>query len=372
MQIDFHYAVTYATARLAGFTTKEAEVISYSAQFVDDAVSTGLIEFKNKAMYKRSSSAHKMLDYKNFAQLADHFTWVPFHFLPGNGGMDVGQNPDGSFIKKLVCYPNSHVAHEIVESCIKDKDKLYGLHRLGITMHVLADTFAHQGFAGVSHEINEVTEMVEGSNGDKKNLMDQVKNYFADAFDSITNKFVNGVLPLGHGGALSFPDLPYLKWQYKNGLGEKIKRDNTEIFMSAVKAMHLAMVRYRRTDPLYNLLPNEEINANDWNIIYNNFVKFNDKEGINRNNKWLESIKKGEFSFSKTGETVPPYICDNVGSWKHQALGIAKEDDLHSDTNAEYKPEFLNSNWKLFNDALLFHQIDVIRNILPRFGICVA
>ena len=370
MQIDFHYAVTYATARLAGFSIPETEIISYSAQFVDDAVSEGVIKFSNNAMYKRSSSAHKMLDYKNFEELANHFSWVPFHFLPGNGGAEAGVDPNGSFIKKLVCFPNSHVAHDMVETCIKDKDKPYALHRLGITMHVLADTFAHQGFAGVNHKINEVSEMVELSNG-KRNLMDSVKNYFADLFDSVTNKFVSDVLPLGHGGALSYPDLPYLKWQYKNGLGEMIKRDNTAIFIDAVKAMHLAMVRFRKSDPLYSLLPEEEIAAADLDIIRNNFLKFNDKEGVDRNKKWLDSIKKSGFSFNKKGDAVAPYICDAKGSWKYQALGVAKEEDKQ-DNGLDYKPEFLTSNWKLFNDALQFHQIDMIRNILPRYGICVA
>ena len=35
----------------------------------------------------------------------------------------------------------------------------HALHRLGITMHVYADTWAHQGFAGTPHEINQATEI---------------------------------------------------------------------------------------------------------------------------------------------------------------------------------------------------------------------
>jgi hypothetical protein len=37
MQIDFHHAVTYLCARMAGFAAAEAEIIAYSAQYVDDA-----------------------------------------------------------------------------------------------------------------------------------------------------------------------------------------------------------------------------------------------------------------------------------------------------------------------------------------------
>ena len=98
MQIDFHHAVTYVCARLAGFEPREADIIGTAAQYVDDAVNSGAILFNNGAMYARISSAHKMLDYRNFEALADHLVWVPFHFLPGNGGLPAGQHPAGSFV----------------------------------------------------------------------------------------------------------------------------------------------------------------------------------------------------------------------------------------------------------------------------------
>jgi len=51
MQIDFHHAVTYVVARLAGFGHREAEVVAYCAQYVDDARNTGEIIFDSGAMY---------------------------------------------------------------------------------------------------------------------------------------------------------------------------------------------------------------------------------------------------------------------------------------------------------------------------------
>ena len=41
MQIDFHHAVTYVAARLAGFSANDAGIIAHSAQYVDDAVNAG-------------------------------------------------------------------------------------------------------------------------------------------------------------------------------------------------------------------------------------------------------------------------------------------------------------------------------------------
>ena len=86
MQLDFHHAVTYVTARIAGFGHEEADIIAYSSQFVDDAVSSGVVCFDNKAMYSRISSAHKAIDPRNLDNAENHLIWLPFHFLPGNGG----------------------------------------------------------------------------------------------------------------------------------------------------------------------------------------------------------------------------------------------------------------------------------------------
>jgi len=107
MQIDGHHTLTYIAARLAGFSRTKASIIAYSAQYVDDATNSGVIHFKNGAMYKRISSAHKMLDYRNSDELANHRVWIPFHFLPGNGGKQAGENPNGTFIRKLVCKPTA-------------------------------------------------------------------------------------------------------------------------------------------------------------------------------------------------------------------------------------------------------------------------
>ena len=131
MQIDFHHAVTYAVSRIAGFNHKEADIISYSAQYVDDATNDGCINFDNGATYSRSATAHKMLDYKNFSTLANHRAWVPFHFLPGNDLKQAGQAHDKRFIYKMICRPGSYVAEDMVRDCIIDQNRPYSLHRLG-------------------------------------------------------------------------------------------------------------------------------------------------------------------------------------------------------------------------------------------------
>ena len=147
MQIDFHHATTYVLARLAGFSHDEADVVAHASQYVDDATEDGALAFDNGASYTRTSSAHRMLDYRNFEALADALVWVPFHFLPGNGGLPAGRDPEGPFIRKLVCSPNSPIAQDMVAAAIASARRPWGLHRLGIAMHVYADTWRTRAFA---------------------------------------------------------------------------------------------------------------------------------------------------------------------------------------------------------------------------------
>lgn len=112
MQVDFHHAVTYVLARLAGFEKREAEIVAYSSQYVDDATNGGMIRFKNDFMYARIRSAHPIFSFKNVIPHASRVAWVPFHFLPGN---------EGHGIERTICRPNSQIAREMVNYCILDK-----------------------------------------------------------------------------------------------------------------------------------------------------------------------------------------------------------------------------------------------------------
>ena len=364
MQIDFHHAVTYVVARLAGFAHRDAETISYCSQYVDDATNSGTIRFDNGAMYSRISSAHKMLDYRNFDKLANHFAWIPFHFLPGNGGRKPGENPDGSFVEKIICRPNSYVAQDMIRACIENRHTLYGLHRLGVTMHVYADTWAHQGFAGISHNVNNIRAL-DDKDEPNAGFWGKLKDFFGDAFDEAAGRFVGGALPLGHGAALSYPDRPYLKWNYEDSYENIVKRDNTKDFCEAANEMCKAMQRYRVGNFDANVpgLP-----ANDNDKITHLLSTITDEDGHDRHCKWLDAVHTGYFSF-------PPvkleYRAKGVGSWKHQTLGTRKIKDKKSDT-FPYEPSFLSSDWKQFHDAIQAHRLTVIRDILPLYGICAA
>jgi hypothetical protein len=353
MQIDFHHAVTYVTARIAGFGHEEADIIAYSSQFVDDAVSSGVVCFDNKAMYSRISSAHKAIDPRNLDNAENHLIWLPFHFLPGNGGKKAGVDPRGSFINKIICLPNSPVAEEIVQAAILDRGRPYSLHRLGITLHVYADTWAHQGFAGVLHVINDVenVEEIGNSGGFKYVLQDILKHCLG-----------NSVPPLGHGRALEFPDLPFLAWEYYNGQGKHISRKNTDIFCEAADSMCKAMQQYRQHSD--DSVQVSGIGKKDKEMIRNLFSELKSPDGSLRHREWLKAIQDGMFSF---GSASISYYEEGKYSWKAQALGTSLDVPVHS-----YKDSFLTSNWKLFHDALQLYRVTLLHDILPKYGICAG
>nr|VFK37646.1 MAG: hypothetical protein BECKSD772F_GA0070984_101727 [Candidatus Kentron sp. SD]VFK41309.1 MAG: hypothetical protein BECKSD772E_GA0070983_101122 [Candidatus Kentron sp. SD] len=354
MQIDFHHTATYVIARAAGFDHPKAEIIAYAAQYIDDATSSGTVYFDNQAVYNRISSAHEMLDARNSRQLANHQVWLAFHFLPGNGDKKAGNNPDGSFINKIICRPNSPIAQEMVRDTIVQQDRPYGLHRLGVAMHVYADTWAHQGFAGVLHKVNEVEDAKDtGSSGVFDNPMGK---WWRDMLD-------DAIPPLGHGRANVFPDMPFLQWKYKNGKGQKIKRDNTADFLEAAEHMCMAMQRYIVGNPDADV---DGLDEDTRDKLRKLFVKLKKKDADKRHAKWMKKIRNGFFHFEDC-DKLADYRPRGDKSWKAQALGISDDLPVH-----RYKPEFLTSNWKLFHDAIQAHRFHVIHDTLPKYGICAA
>lgn len=355
MQIDFHHGVIYVLARMAGFTKQEANTIAFCSQYVDDATRGTPVRFNNGAIYDPICSAHKMLDYRNFNSLANQLVWVPFHFLPGNNMMTAESETEGDFISRLVCKPNSYIARDMVNECIKNADNINGLHRLGITLHVYADTWAHQGFAGIQDDINRVQYLSD--NSISGNLIEKVSRYFKDCFDNSCSEFVDGISPLGHGAVLSYPDRPYLQWRYIDSSGKEIYRNNLAEYKDAVQKIYIAMKRFQSRNPNNQV---EEMNQLDLEQILILFETFIDSDGEVRHEKWLDKIKEGFFSFGAENVKYSNLV-------EKDAFGEEAEDNKYI-----YNKTFLNSDWKLFQDALRDHLYFLQRKLFPKYGLCIA
>lgn len=363
MEIDFHHGVVYVLSRLAGFSKEEADIVASSSQFVDDAIWGLPIFFKTGEIYKPMSSAHKTLDYRNFVELANRLSWVSFHFLPGNCEVASGMENGFDFESRLVCKPNSFLAKDMVEECIRNRGEANALFRLGISLHVYADTWAHQGFSGIQSNLNKVgyvnDEVVSA------NLKQKVKNFFSDIYDSAVGTIVENVLPLGHGAVLSYPDRPYLKWKYFNSNGKLVERDNTEIFMEAVKNVYEVLCQFRNGDievsGVYAPLTDDSLNK-----IKELMTKTIDSDPIKRLNVWLSKIEEDHFGF---GSEKAKYVICGPDSWEYAAFGRELQDDKFK---YDFKNAFLESNWMQFHDALIDHHYYLTRVIFPKYKFCIS
>jgi hypothetical protein len=375
LQIDFHHTVTYVCARLAGFGHEDADIIAYSSQYVDDAQNEGTINFDNGSCFTRNASSFSVKNYSDFKELKEKYILIPFHYLPGNGGNTLDKEVKGGYHSKLKCTQNSFIAKDMIKGCFDDKDKPYALHRLGIALNVYSDTFVHYGFSGIPNDTNKI-ELVKISkinekenNKEDENWHDKLKEFFDDKYDEKEKSFSPECEILGHAAVLSYPDLPYIKWRHKKGNRIEARNNAFDMF-SAVKHIYKILYTYKR-EMSFGSLQFKDINIpdKDFDLIYENFINFDLSDKKARHIKWLEFINENNFSFDMDDELS--YKNKGVNSWKHKALGEIKEFESGEEVY-KYDNKFLSSNWKLFHDALKSHRLDVVHNILPRYGICVG
>ncbi|GAD88648.1 hypothetical protein VHA01S_008_00440 [Vibrio halioticoli NBRC 102217] len=361
MQIDGHHTLTYVVARYAGMDHSQAEKLAYCAQYVDEATNSDPVHFDNGAMYSRVASAHKMLDYRNASDLANHLVWIPFHFLPGNQGLESTKVPDGGFVQRLVCTPDSHVARDMLRMVAQYRQTPFALHMMGIAMHVYADTFAHQGFAGISHEINVVDELT--SEDCDAGLFSRVKK-------SMLRWSISSISPLGHGPALIFPDLPYQSWNYVDGNGNKVERNNTEDFLLAANQMYRAIKCFLNEDSSMDLEKQEDLSEERIKCLRSILEEIKDDDGEKRHKEWLTRISDGFFDFGPDKLTFETCGKD---SWKEIARGKAVASPFSNGASIyKFSDSFLTSDWKYFHDALKTYRLAIIRDVLPKYDICVA
>lgn len=129
MQKDFHFYVTYALARSIRINKTDAQLIAWANQYTD--------ELKRADLYGIQTQAGTL---GNWGDEQIQFTvLIPFHFIPGD---------DPAWPWKTT--EKSRRALELVRRAEESKDPI----RLGMALHMLQDTFSHQGFSGWREERN--------------------------------------------------------------------------------------------------------------------------------------------------------------------------------------------------------------------------
>lgn len=291
MQIDMHFYGIYALARAAGMSDAIARKIAYASQFVDDAIDDDYIILDDNRAIVPTMTSHKPIDYRNALSGDQWKVWIPFHFLPGNKGT--------KFIDKLVCEKDSTPAKRVLDYTLDRTNGPFWPHMIGIAAHVYADTFAHYGFIGISHENNKVDEKtIRISTKHSRGIM----SYLKAKYEEFKTRFISGfaeVIPVGHGAVGTYPDRPYLAWEYtyelrKEGSSrKKVIRDNFEDFLKGSERIHKYFKRFVQLDPKHG----DAGTGKDWVEIKPAVQDILKTEGPKdkRIEKWVEHLGKSTF-----------------------------------------------------------------------------
>ncbi len=260
MQKDFHYDATYVLARCAGLSTSVSEVIATCSQYVDEAVERELPVTPDGFGVRPEVTAHRIGDLKENTDSEDQRqVWVPFHFLPGGEGESQSE--------RLVCKPDSPIARACVDHAVENCKRPYGVELTGVVAHAYADTFAHQGFSGVSSRRNRVKQGSVRLANDRPEAstffgplltallqrLDPGQGHLIQNFRSAVTGLAN-LGSLGHASVSICPDQPFLVWSYEyesfDGIpGGGADRINPLDYIDAAQKLHAFFRRIRDARP---------------------------------------------------------------------------------------------------------------------------
>jgi hypothetical protein len=350
MQIDMHFYGVFALARAAGLQDETAKTIAYASQFVDDAVEDDIVLMEDRCCIIPSMTSHKPLDYQNSLPGDQWKVWVPFHFLPGN------ESEDGDFVERMVCRKNSKVAQTMCNYALDPKHEEYWPHMIGIAAHVYADTFAHYGFVGFSHAWNKVISGTIEPKTDSKSILRYIKAKFEQFKTRITSGAAE-LIPVGHGSVATYPDRPYLKWEYEYESDfhphKKIKRDNRDDFMEGAESLFTFFCKFADISHRYR----GSNGSKKWDDIKKEVKNIIHLEGPRdtRVKRWKAALN--EMVFSEATE-IDKTISYDKDAWDVHKLRYFSHDIKEGDP---YK----------FIKAAKHYRLYVLEELLPQFKLVI-
>lgn len=240
MNVSFHYYAVKATACLCGFSPEQAEIVATYSQFVDDYMDHEVYVLERAAVpeyfldilapdgkFKSVQTGFKTLK-ALFGDVQKNII-VPFHFIPEKPEQypDYVTSPavrgDGSTISFICELLVAEIRPQFYHVAFHDDSFV----KLGVAMHVFADTYAHSKFCGIySGPINR-WKVTSKQRWDGRRMADTEE----ENEDGI-------IPPIGHATVLTVPDDGYLRFSMRNeSTGETDERMNWIWFANCALAM---------------------------------------------------------------------------------------------------------------------------------------
>lgn len=287
MDVDFHYGTIYVLSRWAKFCAANSHVIACASQLVDDNFDdnpfSDAAEKENIAQgIKVRYSCQNTLG--NITGKGNAEIWVPFHFLPGLQGDKLED--------KLVCKKHSVLSKALADRLLETTlDNARFGFRLGVGLHVFADTWAHQEFAGINNTVNEVQNLIFSHQGSM--VQEVLESVMSSGSNWGINKIMTALMPLGHAAAVHCPDMPFIWWK----TGERFSdgRKNWDEFMEASEEI-FRILQAVSCEPVTGLSDEQK------KLLYRCFKGIQDEDCEARLKTWQNRIHKNYFKFEDFNE----------------------------------------------------------------------
>jgi len=355
-----HYYGTYAMALAAGLRADVCKTIATASQYVDDNAVTKQVRLAGGGLIDVIATAHTTTQLQNLDGEDQRLVWVPFHFLPGAKG--------NGLMEKLACVTDSDVANQAIKYNLTWKDAPFAVELMGVTAHVYADTFSHYGFSGVSSPLNKVDAetitLDEDLDPEIRNyITDKAEKFLGGKFGKLISRFgaLQGAVAeeasgaLGHGGAATYPDRPYLKWKFEyDEAGSSGWRDNPATFLAGCRALHALFRQFAALRPDLTVSKGRDFDSFASRV---DTLLRKPAKGDERAQAWIEAVTEGVFDDSKAG--IPAYEGEG---WTKTIDGLEGKSGEGLSTLSAYR----------FHQAAEVHRNHVLRVLLPANGIHIA
>lgn len=273
---------------------------------------------------------------------------------------------------------------DVIAHHMKQAKKRYGLELMGVTAHVLMDTYSHYGFSGLSSDDNKIVsssirlenvephlngylaEKAEEFTGMTRQIMTwgrgvktlssrKNRKWWSVIKTSVTSLVAETLSDgLGHGPALTYPDRPFLKWsfEYKSKANLQM-RDNPATFMEGCKALHKLFTDFLAKNPKYADQHTSPVPFKNMKPVLKEIIGFQGNKE-DRCEQWCRMAKSGVL-FDRP-DFIPPY---NAEIWKNDLKSLS---DL-SPANAAKQPV------ARFFEAAGVHRDYVLWKLMPECGL---
>ncbi len=357
MHKDFHLYGTYLAARFAGATKEQAQLVACAAQGVDDYT------------YGDYATCQDLLPMiSNKKEILETY-WPSFHFLPGG----INDEKMTSNQEKYATKPSGFLYEKLHKDIYDANDKHASpeyLAKLGVTLHVLADTYAHSGFSGIPSDQNTVSEVVMSGGQDLGVLASATRHFPVKLlqFSSLLSYFginINSLDPakIGHGTASHAPDLSWINWVYKRGKNKTL-RSNPIVFASAFTDMYRTMGGITENEPvIYNTVKSTLESLHEQKLEMRAYIKIYSEES---DNPFASILMQNRFSFhinNMNGISEKEELDEKYTDYMADVIDLSKKYNTAEGQMKElcYK-KLMNND---FFHATVWHRVNVFEGIHP-------